>query len=186
MVGKPGGDAVHLVREGVLHIGHRQHLLHLGTRIVRIAQHPQDAGLHGTIGRLRVAGDLRHHRLPHLRGGHLLGAVQDHHAGDARIVGLQLDAAATTAELPGDLGAAARQHLHHPPFEPAHPHPGIHLHGVAVHGGAAVARRNVDVLRVVVGDHEAVSGGVNLYPAIQAAGGAGRQSRRGGRIEIII
>ena len=62
-------------------------------------------------------------------------------------------------------------------LDAAHAGPGLDLDGVGVHGGAAVARRDVDVLGLVVGDDEAVPRGVNLDSARQLARGrAGRDA----------
>ncbi len=166
------GDARDLVGKLVGHVGAGQHLLDLGARVVGIAQHLQHLGLDRAARHLGVAGDLGHHRLADQ--GHGDVAAQRHRAGDARVVGLQNNLLAGALELAGDLGAAARQHAQNAPLDAAHGGPGLDLDGVAVHGGAAVARRNVHVFRLVVGDDEAVTDGVNLDPARQRAGRADR------------
>jgi hypothetical protein len=88
--------------------------------------------------------------------------AQRDRAGDARIVGLQDLLLAPARELPGDLGAPARDHAQHAALDAAHARPGLDLDGVRVHRGAAVAGRDVDVLGLVVGNDEAVPGRVNL------------------------
>jgi hypothetical protein len=64
--GQPRRDALDLIRKGVLDVRHRQDLLHLRAWIVGVAQDPQHPGLHGAVGGLRIARDLRDHRLANL------------------------------------------------------------------------------------------------------------------------
>ena len=85
--------------------------------IVGVAQHLQHRHLHGVLGVLGIAGDLRHHRLP---GPGAVGAAPQHHrAGDARVVGHQVDVLARALDLPGDLPAPALEHLADPALEAA-------------------------------------------------------------------
>jgi len=153
-------DARDRIGERLLDVGAGEDLLDLRTRVVGVAQHLEHGGLDRAVGNVGIAGDLGD-------DGDAVGRVRDRPAqsdrpGDARIVGLQHVLLAPARELAGDLGATAREHAQHAPLDAADRGPGLDLDGVRVHRGAPVARRYVDVLGLVVGDDEAVTGGVNL------------------------
>ncbi len=154
------GVARDVVGEVLLDAGHRQDLLDLGARVIGIAQYLQHRGLDRPVGNVGITRDLGDHRRAVRRVRH--GAGQRHRAADARVVRLQDLLLAAPAELAGDLGAAARQHGQHAPFDALAAQPGLDLDGVGVHGGAAVVSRHVDVFGFVVGYDEAIPGGVNL------------------------
>src|SRR6185312_7192770 len=158
-----GGDSLDLVGETLVDVGDRQHLLDLGARVVGVAQHLQHRGLDRAVGHVGVAGDLGDHGDAVLGGRDRTG--QAHQSGDARVVGLQHLLATPAHQLAGDLGAPALDDAQDAPLEAARAHPGFDLDGVRVHGGAPVGGRDVDVLGLVVGDDEAVAGGVDLDPA---------------------
>ena len=174
-VAEGGGDPLDLVGELLLHVGAGEHLLDLRARVVGVTQHLQHLRLDRPVGDVGVAGDLGDHGDPVARLGDR--AAQRHEAGDARIVGLQHLVLPAPHQLAGDLGAAAREHAGHPTLDAPDPGPGLDLDGVAVHGGAAVAGRDVHVLGFVVGDDEAVPDGVNLDLAGQRTDREARKCR---------
>ena len=87
---------------------------------------------------------------------------------------------------PGDLGAPAREHAQHAPFDAADAGPGLDFDGVGVHGGAAVAGRDVNVFGLVVRNDEAVSGGMNLDPARQGPVGRPEKLEPGGSLSSVM
>ena len=143
-------------------VGAGQGLLHLGARIVGIAQNLEQSHLDRRARALGEARDLGDHRLARSRAD-----PAAHHYGraDARVVGLEAQERPAARELPGNLAAAPFQHPQHAAFEPAPANPPLDLDLVAVHGRAAVARADVDVLGMVVGHHEAEAVGMDLDPA---------------------
>ena len=86
------------------------------------------------------------------------------------------------ASWPVILARPRAMHAQDAPLDAADGGPGLDLDRVGVHGGAAVAGRDVDVLGLVVGDDEAVAGGVNLDPTGQSAGRQAREPRAGGMV----
>ena len=170
----PVGDARDVVRKRFLDVGAGQHLLDLGARVVGIAEHLEHGGLDRSVGDVGIAGDLRD-------DGDAVGRVrhrpaQRDRAGDARIVGLQHLLLAPAGQLAGDLRAPAGEHAQHAAFDAADGGPGLDFDGVGVHGGAAVAGRDVNVFGLVVGDDEAVPGGMNLDATSEFTSGEAREA----------
>ncbi len=162
-------------RELLGDVGAGQDLLDLGARVVRVAEDLEHLGLERPVGDVRVALDLGDDGLAHEPNRDV--AHEGHGARDARIVRLQDRVLAGAHELARDLGAPARDDARDAALDAAHAGPGLDLDGVGVHGGAAVARGDVDVLGLVVWHDEAVPGGMNLDSARQLARGrAGRDA----------
>ena len=115
---------------------------HLGARVVRVAQDLEHPRRERLVGVRRVAHDLDEHRLPLAARARPL--VEGHDARDARVVGLEVPAATVAPDDAGELGPAAREHVHHPPLGPLGAEPGDQRHAVAVERrarGSAPARR---------------------------------------------
>ena len=169
------GDARDVVGERLLDVGAGQDLLDLGARVVGVAEHLEHRGLDRPVGDVGVAGDLGDHRDAVAPRRHR--PAQRDRAGDARIVGLQdLLLAPARPSWPVILARPRASTRSTRPSTPRTAEPGLDLDGVGVHGGAAVARRDVDVFGFVVGDDEAVPGGVNLDAPRELAGGEAREA----------
>src|SRR5262249_38592957 len=120
-----------------------------------------------------VARDLGDHALPLAQGqpGGVEGepAVGRHHA---RVVRLERERVAGAAHAPGQLGAAALDHLLDLPLRALVAGPGRQAHAVAVERAAAEARGHEYVVGAVVALDEAEAGRVDA-DAPDDAGGRG-------------